>query len=504
MRAIGVVSILAAVAAVAWGCGNAPGDRFASNAADAGPTAAFPDAGSSPIGTTSDAGDDSDASADAGPVRFDEPSIACADSVSDVYVPPSSLPAMSNATRGDVVRCAPDSTLAMADAQAAVVGAGVTGFTATSDVNIFRAAFRTYRGSGAEGMSSARVYLPTTPHESPLPVIVIGHGTTGMGASSAPSKDPSSLKDLALPWAALGYAVIAPDYAGLGTPGVQGYVDNHDTAYSLLDGARALRKMLPSRAFTSKVVMAGHSQGGGGILSAQALAKTYGLDGELVAVAVFAPEWPSRLNSFGYVKMLQSPNDLTISTGISNNVVAAYREYAYFSNYVASSNGTDAFPSGQAAAEVSTMNALDEVGFGGYLQGTDPLIGEMFDPGFRTSLVSCLTGSGAGTSGCNAREAAYLSFLQQNILTADATGAKVLYVQGLADIVMTPAEEGACNVQKLQNDGVAPTVCVDAAGQHTDVTARNIGYGISWAQAMLAGATPPSCSSTSALPACNP
>ncbi|MGH7330054.1 MAG: lipase family protein, partial [Polyangiaceae bacterium] len=304
----------------------------------------------------------------------------------------------------------------------------------------------------------------------------------------------------ALPWAALGYAVIAPDYAALGTPGVQGYVDNHDTGYSMLDGARALRKMLPAGAFSSKVVMAGHSQGGGGALSAQALAKTYGLDGDLVAVAVFAPEWPTRLDSFGYVSMLQSPNDLTITTGISNNVVAAYREYGYFSNYVTSSNGMDAFPSAQAAIEVSTMNALDEVGFGGYLHGVDLHLGDMFDSGFRTSLVSCI----AGTSGCNAREAAYLSFLQQNILTADASGAKVLYVQGLAYIVMSPAQEGACNVLKLQNDGVTPTVCVDASGQHTDVTSRNISYGISWVQSVLSGATPPACSSSSALPTCSP
>ena len=459
------------------------------------------DAGGPSVEAGSDAGATADASMDAGPVRVDQPSIECSDSMTDVYVPPGSLPAMTNATRGDVVRCAPDSTLAISDVQTAIAGAGDTGVTATSGVNLFRVAYRTYRGNGTEGMSSARVYLPTTPHESPLPVIVIGHGTTGMGANEAPSKDPSSLKDLALPWAAVGYAVIAPDYAGLGTPGVQGYVDNHDTAYSILDGARALRKLLPAGAFSSKVAMAGHSQGGGGILSAQALAKTYGLDGDLTAVAAFAPEWPTRLNSFGYVSMLESPDDLTISTGISNCVVAAYREYAYFSSYVASSNGEDAFPSGQADTEVSTMNAVNETAFGGYLQGVDLHIGDMFDATFRTSLVACIDGSGTG---CGAREAAYLSFLQQNILTADPTGAKVLYVQGLLDPVMTPAEEGACNVQKLQNDGVTPTVCVDAAAVHTNVTPRNIAYGISWVQAVLSGNPIPACASSASLPTCNP
>lgn len=500
MRALGIVAIFVAGAFLAWGCGSSPANRFDASASDAG-SATASDAGGSSIDTGPDTGATADASADAGPVRVDQPAIECADTVGDVYVPPGSLPAMTNATRGDVVRCAPDSTLAVSDVQTAIAGAGDTGVTATSGVNLFRVAYRTYRGNGSAGMSSARVYLPTTPHESPLPVIVIGHGTAGMGANVTPSKDSSTLKDLALPWAAIGYAVIAPDYAGLGTPGVQGYVDNHDTAYSILDAARALRKMLPAGAFSSKVAMAGHSQGGGGILSAQALAKTYGLDGDLVAVAAFAPEWPSRLNSFGYVSMLKSPDDLTISTGISNCVVAAYREYAYFSNYVPSSNGEDAFPSTQADTEASMMSSLDQTGFGGYLQGVDLHIGDMFDSTFRASLLACIAG---GAAGCNAREAAYLTFLQQNILTADPTGAKVLYVQGLLDPVMTPAEEGACNVQKLQNDGVTPTVCVDATAVHTNVTPRNIAYGISWVQAVLSGNPVPACSSSASLPSCNP
>ncbi|HEX7663565.1 MAG TPA: lipase family protein, partial [Polyangiaceae bacterium] len=443
-----------------------------------------------------------DAAVDAGSIRVDVPAVACADSVDDVYVPPSSLGAMSDATRGDVVRCAPDGTLSAADAQTAILSKGVPSFTATSGVSIYRAAFRTWRGNQSAGISSARVYLPQSPLAT-LPVIVIGHPTTGMGPSFAPSKDPGSLEDLALPWAALGYAVIAPDYAGLGTPGVQGYVDNHDTAFSMIDAARALRKFVSPGAFTSQVLMAGHSQGGGAVLASQALAKTYGNTpdfGTLVGAIVFAPEYPTRLNSFDYSNMIHKPNDLTVTTGISNCVVGAYREYAYFSNYVAAATGTEAFPSTQASTEVSMMMSLGQTEFGAYLHGTDLHLGDLFDADFRTSLQACMD----GTAGCAARESAYLSFLQQNILTADASGAKVLYVQGLLDEVMTPADEAACNVQKLKSDGVTPTVCVDAAAEHTKVTPRNIAYAIAWGQAILAGGTPPSCGAFNILPPCNP
>lgn len=502
MRTIGIVSgCLACLMATACGGGDPPpaeGDGSpATHGADAGMGEV------SGLGSDHDGGlDASDAALDAGAVRVDVPAVACGDDVDDVYVAPSSLPTMSEATRGDIVRCAPDGTLSASAAQAAVLSKGVASFTAVSGVSLYRATFRTYRGNGQAAISSARVYLPQAPLAT-LPVIVIGHPTTGMGASFAPSKDPASLEDLALPWAALGYAVIAPDFAGLGTPGVQGYVDNHDTAYSMIDAARALRKLVSPGAFTSQVVMAGHSQGGGGALASQALAKTYGGTadfGTLVAAVAFAPEYPTRLSSFRYAAMVHSPSALTVTTGISNCVIAAYREAAYFSSYVAASDGTDAFPTAQAATELSMMNALGQVEFGAYLHGSALHLGDLFAADFRSSLAACMD----GTAGCAPRESAYLSFLKQNILTADPGGAKVLYVQGLLDEVMPSADEAACNVQKLKSDGVTPTVCVDAAAEHTNVTPRNIGFAIAWAKAIVSGSTPPSCGGINLLPPCNP
>ena len=503
VRALGeFIGWFAAASSLVVGCGDSGGLSGSNGAvgpvADSGANVGV-DSGAPPQAI--DSGTSGDAAVDAGTPRADIPGVACSDPIADVYVTPASLPPLTSAARGDVVRCAMDSTLSVSDVQTAVTGAGDTGVTADSGVSIYRVAFRTTRGNGDAGISSARVYLPSAPLALPLPVITIGHATTGMGGANVPSQDPSSLKDLALPWAARGYAVIAPDYAGLGTAGVQGYVDNHDTGFSMLDGARALRKFLSPGAFSSKVLMAGHSQGGGGVLSAQALAKTYGCDGDLIGAIVFAPEWASRLDSFGYVGEINAqPSDLTISTGITNNVVAAYREYAYFNNYVGAAHATDAFPAAQASTEASMLLSLAQVPFGGYLQGIDPHIVDQFDPTFRASLSACMSGA---STGCDARESAYLSFLQQNILTADPTGAKVLFVQGLLDEVMTAPQEGACNVQKLKSDGLTPQLCVDYQATHTNVTPRNIDFAIGWAQALLGGTTLPTCSSFG-MPTCVP
>ncbi len=372
----------------------------------------------------------------------------------------------------------------------------------TSAVTLYRIAFRTERGDGSAGVSTARVYLPQAPRPLPMPLILIGHPTVGLADACAPSMDPASNQDLALPWAGLGYAVIVPDYAGLGNEGTQGYLDNRDTAHSLLDGARALRKLLASGVFSSKILASGFSQGGGAVLSAQALFSTYGADGDLAGAIVFAPEWPSRLNSFGLVSMLENPTELTIETGISENVVSVLRWYAYFANYLSQADAGDGFPASNQASISAAVNSLCETPLGGYLQGVAVHVGDTMDPTLRSTLLACVQGSGQGSNCVDPGLSAY-QFLSANLLTADPQGAPILYVQGLADYVMPAASEAACNLVKLHADGVDPQVCVDALAQHQTVVARNMDFVLEWGQALLAGRTLPSCSSAG-MPVCTP
>jgi pimeloyl-ACP methyl ester carboxylesterase len=435
---------------------------------------------------------------DAGRPRADAPSIPCTDAVTDVYVTPV-LPPMSALRRGDVVRCAPDTALSQADVQTTVAGKGIP-TKATSGTTMYRIAFRTERGDGSAGVSSARVYLPDTPKSLPLPVVVVAHPTTGISASCTPSKDESSLRDLALPWAGLGYAVIAPDYAGLGSEGVQGYQDNRDTAQSTLDGARALRKMLSPGTLTSKVLLVGYSQGGGAALSAQALEKTYGCDGKLAGVITFAPQWASRLNSFGYVSMLRTPDALTVASGLMKSEVAVLRAYAYFANYVGLAHAADGFPAAGRTSLAGGVTSLCDTPLGGFIQGTAFFVRDLVDDTLRTSLLACIDSSGTT---CAEPGKSYYAFLKRNILTADLTGAPVLIVQGLADQIMVPAEEAACNIAKLQADGVTPQVCTDAPAVHTSVVSRNMDFAIKWGTAKLEGTEVPSCSADG-MPECTP
>jgi dienelactone hydrolase len=454
------------------------------------------------------------ASPDAGPLDASAPAIACTDAPSDVYVTPPNLPPMTSATRGDVVRCADDTTLSLAQVQADVTAQGIMTPMKTG-VTYYRVAFRTTRGDGSPGVSTARVYLPATPAALPLPVVVIGHPTDGLAAACTPSMDATSNEDLALPWAGLGLAVIVPDYAGLGNEGVQGYLDNHDQAYSLLDGARALRKMLAPGVFSQQVLAVGWSQGGGAVLSAQALATSYGADGTLAGVIAFAPEWPTRMNSFDYVHLLSSPTALTefsatnvstpdeILTASGNLVVAAMRSYAYFYNYVGPTAVGDAFPAMNESAIETDITTQCEVVLGGLLQALSPFTVEaVLDPTFSATLVACIDSSGQA-AGCTDPAKSYYAFLESNFVTSDPAGAPVLLVQGLADYIMPAASEAACDIAKMEGDGLTPQVCTDAAALHTNVVGRNMDFAITWATAVLAGQTPPTCSSAG-MPACAP
>ncbi len=492
---------LAIAAALACACSSPPS---VGPVADAGE---LPDAGDARLdaGGSSDAssgGADggTDAGADAGwSAALVLPAVACSDLVDQVYVTPP-LPPSSDAARGDVIRCAPDFTYDLAGVEAELAAAGDTDVTATTGVSVWRVAFRTTRSVGS-GASSARVYLPSTPRQGPLPIIVASHPTEGIADTCAPSKSAASNRDLALPWAALGYAVIVPDFAGLGNEGAQGYLDSRDTAYSVLDGARALRKLLFPGAFSNQVVVVGYSQGGGAALSAQALAPTYGAGGDLAAVVVFAPQWPARLDSFGMLRMLADPNGLTIAYGVTKPVVHVMRTYAFYATRGGETDGGLGFPAAKAAGLKSAVESTCTIALGGAVQGTSPFVRDLIDDGLRTSLLACAADP-AGT-GCVEPGRSFHAFLVLNEVTPVATGAPILYVQGLGDLIMPAAEEAACNLGTLADAGVFPQVCTDASASHVDVVSRNIGFATRWVSARLAGAAPPTCSGAG-MPDCIP
>jgi pimeloyl-ACP methyl ester carboxylesterase len=74
-------------------------------------------------------------------------------------------------------------------------------------------------------------------------------------------------------WLSQGYAVVATDYQGLGTPGPHAYIETRPEAYSVLDSIRAVLAHEPD--LSKKVVIVGQSQGAGAAFATAAFAPTY-------------------------------------------------------------------------------------------------------------------------------------------------------------------------------------------------------------------------------------
>lgn len=490
-RSLAVVLLLAS----ACGPGTIPPVTDAGDPVDDAGIAVTEDAGFEPDAGIPDAGqplpDAGTLPADAGIPNAAAPDLACGDAPNDVYVTPPGSPPTDDSSRGDRVRCGWEKTLSLADVQKKIS-------TATSAVAIFRISYWTKRGNGAWAIGSARVWLPQTPLAYPLPIIVIAHPSVGVADNCAPSKEAEGTFGLALPWAGKGYAVIAPDFAGLGTDGIQAYVDNRDTGQSTLDAARALRKLHTPATFDQRIAMLGYSQGGGAVFAAQSLEKTYGSGGKLTAVVGIAPQWQSRLDSFGTISMLRKPTALTITTGVTKPVISVMRQYGYFATYLGASRAGEGFAASDRAAMVNALDTMCLIGFGGWVQGTHVRLGDLVDEGLRSSTLACL--DTPADPACKEPGKSYLQYLRDNLVAPDAQGASVLYVQGMLDTVMPVGEEAACNVPRLQQAGVDLLLCADSGGNHANIVDRQGDFALRWAEAKLSGTQPPTCAATQLAP----
>ncbi|ONG50036.1 hypothetical protein BKE38_19815 [Pseudoroseomonas deserti] len=134
--------------------------------------------------------------------------------------------------------------------------------------------------SGVDGKPiavSGQLFLPAgAPPEGGWPLLSWAHGTVGVADRCAPSWRGGGRQDFA-GWLAAGFAVVASDYEGLGTPGLHPYLDKRAEGQGVLDAARAALAAEAGR-IANRVVIAGQSQGGGAALAAAGLAPSYAPD----------------------------------------------------------------------------------------------------------------------------------------------------------------------------------------------------------------------------------
>ena len=145
----------------------------------------------------------------------------------------------------------------------------------------YKLAYRTPDHHGRLAEATGLVYLPAGPAPAGgWPVVSWAHGTQGIADHCAPSisgpYQPERDGRFLDQFLAQGYAVLAADYQGLGSPGDHAYLHVRTSARNAIDLIKASRHFLGNATLSPRWVSVGHSQGGAAALTAGHLAPSYG------------------------------------------------------------------------------------------------------------------------------------------------------------------------------------------------------------------------------------
>jgi hypothetical protein len=150
----------------------------------------------------------------------------------------------------------------------------------------FKLTYVTTDARGRRARSTGMLFVPKgRPPRGGWPVISWAHGTSGLGDRCAPSVIGPALPARDRPylanWMREGYAIVASDYAGLGTRGLPAYLHGRSEAHNIVDivkagRAFARRKLPPAARLARRWVVVGQSQGAGAAIYTARYATRFG------------------------------------------------------------------------------------------------------------------------------------------------------------------------------------------------------------------------------------
>ncbi|MDU8498776.1 alpha/beta fold hydrolase [Pseudomonas syringae] len=140
---------------------------------------------------------------------------------------------------------------------------------------------------------SGALFMPRgEPPKGGWPLMAWAHGTVGSADICAPSFAGRSDRDTRYlnEWLGRGYAIVATDYQGLGTPGLHPFGLSSPLAYGVLDSIRAVQKA--DFNLSSRVVVFGQSQGGRAAFATAVYQKAYAPELNIVGVVATGTPYP--------------------------------------------------------------------------------------------------------------------------------------------------------------------------------------------------------------------
>ncbi len=300
------------------------------------------------------------------------------------------------------------------------------------------------------------------------PLLLYGHGTTGLADLCSPSvviDDPASDAPYSAEFETLshstddGWVVVATDYEGLGGPGSHPMLVGVSEGRGMLDAGRAARQ-IPGVYVAESTAITGFSQGGHAALWATQLAAEWTPEQSIIGTVVGAPaSEPAALASWS----APQPDRSALSVGLVAGLAVAHPEAQANLPAVLT-------PAGMELVQAWDTHCFDEpvtVSTPGAFVSTDPATVEPF--------ASLLVANTAGTT---------------------ATPAPMLIVHSESDeripVVHSEALQARlCAVGQVVERRVQP------GGFHTNASVAVFVDGIAWLNGLLDGTTTP----TSTCPA---
>ncbi|MDP9636284.1 hypothetical protein CH281_23985 [Rhodococcus sp. 06-221-2] len=163
---------------------------------------------------------------------------------------------------------------------------------AATGATVYRFVYESTSGvdDSATAVSGVAAVPPGTPPAGGWPIVVYGHGTTGVQADCGPSLYPDllGLDSTVEAFTELGYVTVLPDYQGLGSgDGTHPYLEPRTAGHNMIDAARAVHNALPET--SARWAAVGLSQGGQAAWAANELNSSYGQGLELIASVSLSP-----------------------------------------------------------------------------------------------------------------------------------------------------------------------------------------------------------------------
>jgi len=413
--------------------------------------------------------------------------------------------------------------------------AGAGGRAATYGIKEYSFRYKTQikpNGNTQEIDATGVLLIPDgTAPASGFPILMWAHGAVGGADACAPSSDSvAALESTVRHYAARGFVVIAPDYAGLGVDGVPHYfLVKEPTAYSVLDGIEATIRYAEANNIavdTSKVVMLGLSQGGQAVLFAHeyydgsqdyrrtdftvvgsaALAPAPAWKNALFAAQVYATALPGSLAAFA-ASYLHSASLYNSSLDTATLLSAADKTAVstYYESMCTAELATGKFSttlSNFATSGMQSVVGLAFAGFACYLTGDTGNSGS----GIPANMCTALNSAGIGASGSQGSVTSY----PNAILSASGSSAWAAQMQ--ADSPGSGLTGGNATsipiriIQGMMDTTVAPQMTVplmhEMLGNGNNlVSASNASIASSFAAAALGPLA--SCSSSTDLISCS-